>query len=149
MIISIIAGVVNILSPESGSIKKNISFAVSLCVVAALFIPLKGVVCDLPKLLRNYNSEEVTGKPDYTASDNLIIQAASDKIKETVSKAIVSKFGLKNFDVDIELDTSDIENIKINKIIVSLKNKNKYMISDIKNYVHSFMQCNVEVKSSD
>lgn len=121
-IVSIISGVVNILSSGEGgskSMQKNVKFICSLAVTAALLYPLKYAFSDFDfsVLLPDVASESTL---DTSLAAAAIIDRSKKQICIELENAVKEEFNEEEVTVSLELDTSDTSNIIIETIYLKI-----------------------------
>ncbi len=111
MSVSVCAAVISMLSPEKESIKKQISFVCALSICAALSLPIIRLISG------EKGSFDLTlpnkDKAEDTEAVSAIINLASERICREMEEIAESRYGIKNAVLNLELDASDRENVKI------------------------------------
>lgn len=153
--VSVITGIITALAPESkdGGLKKYIKYITSLILLVVLISPLVPVftnidsfgeqITNAAKNLTGADSEGSDGS--ITTSTELILRESVRNIKREVSEITEGKFGIpkENIDVDIQCDSSDIENIVIKKIKISIRggSGNQAQVFLIEEYMREIFSC--------
>ena len=120
-IVSITAGIVNILSSGNGkdnASHKNVKFICSLAVTATLLYPLKSVFSDF-----DFSFSLPDAVTDSAADTNpaamTIIDMTEEKICRELESAVREKFGEEDVRVSLELDKSDLYNVMVGHVYLS------------------------------
>lgn len=149
MVISLASACVNMLTPDESETSKFVNFLVSAVVCVVLLSPIHSLLKTLPELL-SYDIEAYAEvDSDEAVYADSIINAAIDNIKRDISLSLQKKFSIDAEKIEIEYDSSDIENIVINKVVIFIQKGNKYISSDICRYLSSLLSCECEVEYQD
>lgn len=136
-----------IASPE-GSFKKYIKLCCTLCVLAVIASLLPGAA-DLPE------AAEIPRAAVEDLSDdakNIVIEETKKRLCLAVKDAAYEKYGIDGDDisVDMALDLSDLQKIRITKITVQIFGlENAVKVTGLKNYVSDSFGCSCEVTFSE
>jgi hypothetical protein len=94
----------------------------------------------------SFASEEI-----INSTNDIIINSGIDSIKNGIENTLIQKFGFNEGDIIVELDIdkSNIEAIKIKKINIILTGKASWSDVDrVKSYLESIIGGNISVKRS-
>ena len=144
IVISIISGIVNMLTSHFGATKKYISYFVSLIMVICLLSPILKAL-EYKDSIKNkiedfYKSFDVEGIVNN--SNNIIISSSAEAISKGVKSEIVNKFGLDENEVivNVKFDKTNIEAVEITEINVILTGKASWSdVDSVKEYLQKII----------
>jgi len=121
---SLIGGLLSALLPQKeGKTGRYFELIVSLCVLAMLVSPLKGLLSDLCDIAGEISASEIKYgvSADLKAKD-IIVRLTEEQLKEEIKKILDKKYGInaRNSTITILCNTGDKENIVIEKIVIDL-----------------------------
>lgn len=148
---SVVGGIINSLVSSGSALKKYVSYIVSLVCVVCLISPVGSLVGDIANIKTDINDyvEKIFDTDAYQNSNSLIINTGAEKICEGIKEIIKDKY---NFDdneiyVDLTLDKTDIQAIKIEKINIILTGKASWSdVDTVEKYLTDIVGCDVLVK---
>ncbi len=137
IVVVAVSGVLYAASPD-GKTKKYVHFVISLCVLAATVFPLISLAEDLPKTILSFEDaasdvqmrqeEELTG---------VLVETSKAEIEEAITALLCKKFdyAASDIDVNLTLDESDTQNIKITAISVTVSKVTTQTRARMKEYL--------------
>lgn len=156
---SVITGIITALAPESkdGGLKKYIKYITSLLLLIALISPVVPILTDIDsfseKIMEQAKSltepDESGDTDEISRSNDLILKQSIENIQNGICGVIEQKFKVakENINAEIQCETSDITNIIINKIKITITGESS---SDIKaflieEYIREYFSCECDV----
>lgn len=153
LIISVVGGIVSSLCSSISSLKKYINYFVGLIAIICMLSPLASFLSNIgstkdfiKEYFDSFASEEI-----INSTNDIIINSGIDSIKSGIENTLIQKFGFNESDIIVELDIdkSNIEAIKIKKINIILTGKASWSDVDrVKSYLESIIGGNISVKRS-
>ena len=148
--VSVVGGIINSLV-SSTALKKYVSYIISLVCVVCLIAPVGSIIGNISNIKNNVNNfmEEIFESDDYKNSNSLIINTGTEKVCEGLKEIIKERY---NFDdnevfVDLTLDKSNIQAIKIDQINIILTGKASWSdVDSVEKYLKDIVGCDVSVK---
>ncbi len=121
MAVSIVSALVSLLVPDGNASKKYLKFVMGIISLLVVVEPLCGLSLSLERAnltLPEQATEEIS--ENYV---ELILKNTETLLEESIKNELFEKYGLseKYAEVDVLLDSSDISDIKIAQIIITLK----------------------------
>ncbi len=148
IVVTAVAGMLYTLAPE-GAQKKYMQFAISLCVLTALIGPMLSVVSSLPEILEDaelsFEDERLDVENDLQYA---VIEQSRSNIEESVVLLLSERFDIESEEirVTVELDSSDMENIKILSVTVSVPGSSAVERTQMKQYLSEEFRETAEIK---
>ena len=149
--ISVAGGLLIRILPCSSPFEKQIKFVVGI--MTAFFIivsvvPLLSSVGDVIENFRNFilASDDVNNNTD--SGEKWIIKESTENIEKAVADAVSKKFRVSQecISVNVETDTSDKNNIIIERIVITLIGDGRYIsAASVSEYVSDLLMCKCEV----
>lgn len=148
--ISIIGGVISNLISSFNGIKRYVNYFIGLIAVVCLLSPIVSFVSNISSFKTSINNfiDKFASQDIIDSSNDIIINSGAENIKGGIKKTLVEHFGLDEKDIIIELDIdkTNIEAIKINKITVILTGKASWNdIDAVKEYLNNVIGGNIVV----
>ncbi|MBQ8545907.1 MAG: stage III sporulation protein AF [Clostridia bacterium] len=149
--VSLVGGIINSLVASNNGLKKYISYIVSLVCVVCLISPIGSLIGNIANIKSNINDyvEEVFSSDAYNNSNSLIINTGKEKVCEGVKEIIKDRYGFDDNEVivDLELDETNIQAIKIEKINIILTGKASWSdVNTVEEYIKDMVGCDISVK---
>lgn len=141
--LSAIGAVALFISPD-GSIKKYVSLSLTLCtlaLVSGFFMRFSGFDVKLPDLPE---SEDVSA-----IAANMVIEGTRKNIEDSVIELASSRYNIAREDITVNaaLDTSDTENITLERIEISIVGlEYSVIVTDLKKAVIDTYGCECETE---
>lgn len=141
--LSAIGAVALFISPD-GSIKKYVSLSLTLCTLAfvsGFFMRFSGFDVKLPDLPE---SEDVSA-----IAANMVIEGTRKNIEDSVIELASSRYNIAREDITVNaaLDTSDTENITLERIEISIVGlEYSVIVTDLKKAVIDTYGCECETE---
>lgn len=134
IVLTAVSGILFAVAPE-GNVKKYINFIISVCILAAVVAPMISAVTNLPEKIRLDDAFEDAVAQESEKMESAVVKASKNEIEKAICSLICTKFSLDEDVVscEIELDTTDLSNIEITKIILGLPSSKNH--ENIKNYI--------------
>ena len=146
MIVSVCCGVAGMLVPDNSSVNRYVQFIISLIVTVMILTPVSSVIGVLPELIDMGGELSLFAEDVETMSHaDRIIAETVENISLEVREKLIDKFSVEPADIEIECDSSDIENVKIDKITVIYRDNNKFLMSDTIKYISELFYDECEV----
>ena len=124
--ISIVGGVISSLVSDKSSLKRYINMIISIICVIALLSPLNNFVNKIDNIKSNIeNLFDSSLKSEAINNTNeIIIDSGVSHIQDGIKSVIIERFSIKKEDiqVNVEVDDTSINNVKITAITVILSN---------------------------
>ena len=151
LIISVISGLINSFISSFGSIKKYVDYFIGLLIVVCLMSPIIDIVGNISSLKNNISEfvENLVSEDEINSSNEIIINAGVDAIKNGIKKEIADKFGLdeKEILIELDIDKGNIESIKIKQISIILTGKASWSdVDTVKDHLEKIIGGNISVK---
>ena len=126
IVITAVSGLFYHIAPE-GAMKKHLHFVISLCVLAALAVPMFSMVTELPEIFEQ--SFEEVKKEEEKEGESLtesLISVSKKEIEAAIVSYISEVYGILPADISVEtvLDAENPEAIEIREIRVVLRDAN-------------------------
>ncbi len=149
MIVSVVAAAINMLAPDNSSVSRYVHFISALAVTAILLSPIRDVVSLIPKITDADLDMQIffEGDSAYVYADEIINEACSH-LNEEIKADIEERFACEIVSVKVSCDSEDIENVIITSVEVEVKKANRFICSDIINYIEDLLECECEVVES-
>ncbi len=149
--VAVAGGIVNSLVSKESHLKKYINYIVSLVCVVCLISPIGNVISDIASIKENINDyiDKIFVTENIEISNSLIINTSKEKICEGIKETIIEKYKFDSSDVYVQLtlDESNIQSLKIDKINVTLTGKASWSdVKTVETFLKSTVGPNVEVK---
>lgn len=121
---SLIGGALCALLPQKdGKTGRYFSLVISLCVLVMLVTPVKGFLEKLTELNKELSAidEKYSTYSVFGAGDT-VVRLTEKNLEEEIKKILKTRFNINSYNAEIKimLNKEDLENIKIEKIIVDL-----------------------------
>ncbi len=122
LLMTVVSGVLLLLAPD-GNVKKHIRFLVSVCLVAAVSVPLLAAVRELPALIE---AEEASLTVEEEAvkerQSTRVVEASKGQIEQAIASYLCARYGRTpdGVSVSVTLDASDLSAVEITSIRVAL-----------------------------
>ena len=149
--VAVTGGIINSIVSKDSHLKKYINYIVSLVCVVCLISPIGGVISNIANIKENINDyvDKIFVTESIEISNSLIINTSKEKICEGIKETIIHKYNFDSNEVYVQLilDDSNLQSLKINKINVTLTGKASW--SDVKiveDFLKNTIDSNVEVK---
>ena len=143
--VAVSGGIINSVVSKESHLKKYINYIVSLVCVVCLISPIGSIISDIASIKENVNNyvEKIFVTESIEISNSLIINTSKEKICKGIKETIIQKFKFDSKEVYVQLilDDSNRESLKINKINVTLTGKASW--SDVK-LVEDFLKNNID-----
>ena len=127
IVISIIGGILNNLFSSLNGVKRLVNFFIGLVMVLCLILPIVELVNDYESIKNKFVEyiEDITSSEKIEESNEIIIKNGIEAIQKGIKRDLINKFNFDEKDVviEIEVDKSNIEAIKIKKINIVLTGK--------------------------
>lgn len=148
--ISIIGGVISNLISSFNGIKRYVNYFIGLIAVVCLLSPIVSFVSNISSFKTSINNfiDKFASQDIIDSSNDIIINSGAENIKGGIKKTLVEHFGLdeKEIIIELEIDKTNIEAIKINKITVILTGKASWNDVDaVKEYLNNVIGGNIVV----
>ena len=138
MCICISASAISFLCPEGkGALKKQVVFACSLAICAAVISPLISVISRENLIALDVTAPDVI--PEDRAKDE-IIRLATENICNEMEKAVIERFGIVSPSLTLETDSSDPENVRLLRGHLSGEGR----LSEAAEYIGKELGCKIE-----
>lgn len=123
ILITALSGIIYMLAPE-GALKKHLQFVISLCMLAAIAVPMFSAVVELPTLLeKSMENAEMEGISAEKDANETLITMSCLEIEKGTAAYISEKFDIpkEEIEVSVTLDAENIQAIEITAIEVKLR----------------------------
>ena len=153
LVVSVVGGIVSSLCSSLSNIKKYVNYFVGLIAIICMLSPLVSFVTSIQST-KDYITEyfnSLASEEIINNSNDIIINSGIDSIKEGIKKAVIDKFGFRESDViiELEIDKSNVEAIKIKKINIILTGEASWSdVDKVKSYLENIIGGNISVKRS-
>ena len=151
---SIIGGIISSLLPSREQrMKKHINFIIGLISAIIMITPIVNIASNAATFKDSVDSviNSLDVSTSLNESNQIIVSTSIENICNGIKSTVINKFNFKEDDVTVTAvtDTDDIENIKIVKITIILKNEASwYDENKIKSYIEEIIGCAVEIVRS-
>lgn len=150
LIVSVVGELINSFISSFGSIKKYVSYFIGVLMITCLLSPIINVINNTSSLKNNISDflDGIVSEEIINNSNDIIINTGIDAIKDGIKKEIINKFDLEEKEIFIELDIdkSNIESIKIKKIYIILTGKASWSdVDTVKEYLENIIGGNISV----
>lgn len=148
--LSVISGIATSLLGTSNTIKKYVTYLISLIMIFIIISPVFNILSSFDKIeeyIYNFN-HSIKTEEIINSSNELIINNSEQKVCNGIKELIITKFGFESNDVyvSLECDKTNISSIKINSINVILTNKASWADTDnVKEYLDKTVGCYINV----
>lgn len=148
--LSVVSGIASSILNSNSSIKKYVSYFISLIMILIIFSPVFNIVKSFDSI-KEYISDfkhSIKTEEIIENSNELIINTSEFKICDGIKEMIITKFGFDTSDVfvTINCDKDNINSIKIKSIDVILTNKASWADVDlVKEYLDKAVGCEINV----
>ncbi len=153
LLVSVVGGIVSSLCSSLSSLKKYINYFIGLVAIICMLSPLTSLLSNIgatkdyiKEYFNSFASEEIIDN-----SNDIIINSGVDSIKNGIKSTIIQRFSFDESDVIVELDIdkSNIEAIKIKQINIILTGKASWSdVDNVKEYLENIIGGNISVKRS-
>lgn len=150
IIISIISGLTSNLLSSFCGVKKYVNYYIALVAVICLISPIINAVNNIDGFkgdIKAYFNEIIT-QNEIDKSNDLILNTGVESIQNGIKSAVLQKYGFDSTEVivNIEIDKSNIESIKIKGIEVILTGKASWTdVYEVQDYLNSIIGQGVTV----
>ncbi|MBQ2989267.1 MAG: hypothetical protein IJD59_09200 [Clostridia bacterium] len=123
IMVTAVSGLFYHIAPE-GAMKKHLHFVISLCVLAALAVPMFSMVMELPEIFeRGFEDAEAEVPATQEQWEQTLIDAGKRKVEAGIVSYISERWDIAPADITVEtvLDTENPEAIEIREIRVRLR----------------------------
>lgn len=149
--VSIVGGIISSLIDSGNQLKKYVKYVVSLVCIVCLISPMASVIGNTANIKSNLTKyfDEIFVFDKIDATNSLIINSSEEKICDGIKKTLLDKYNFeeKEVFVTLEIDKTDIQAIKIEKINVILTGKASWHdVKSVEEYLEDIIGGNVSVK---
>lgn len=155
IVLSVSSALLILISPDGSDVKKYIRYLAGIAVVAlvcASFIPLVKSVRDISDGLKDLLlGEGGYNVPGEDGSDWIVGESVKN-IEKGIADLVGGRFMIDTTCVGVKavVNSSDLENIVIEKIIITLSGDGKYVSAEgVKSYIGEMLDCETEVYYAD
>jgi hypothetical protein len=123
ILITALSGMIHMLAPE-GALKKHLQFVISLCMLAAIAVPMFSAVVELPELLeKSMEKAEMEGISAEKEANDTWITMSRLEIEKGTAAYIAEKYDIpkEKISVSVMLDATNSEAIAITAIEVKMR----------------------------
>lgn len=148
---SIVGGIINTIISKKSKLKKYVSFIVTLVCTLSLLQPISQIfdsVSELKNSVAGFFESNIISS-NINSTNEAIINTSKEKIENGIKELVIQKYKFPENEVAVEiiLDDSKIDAIKIEKIYVYISGKSSWSDADtIKNYLSSILSSDIYVK---
>lgn len=150
LVLAIASGIVSSILCGSETLKRYISYFLSLIMLVVLLTPLFKIFSSFDSIkeyIKDF-SHSIKTEEIIDNSNTLIVNTTSERVCKGIKDLVITKFGFDENDVYItlELDEYDISAIKIRCVNVVLTNKASWSDTDkVKEYLDKTVGCQINV----
>ncbi len=150
LVLAIASAIIGSLLSYNNTIKKYVSYFLSLIMLLVLLTPLFKLFSSfdiIKEYIKNF-SHSIKTEEIIDNSNTLIVNTTSERVCDGIKELIITKFGFEESDVyvSLELDEYDISAIKIRAVNVVLTNKASWSDTDkVKEYLDKTVGCQINV----
>ena len=149
--VSVVGGIINSLIDSQSQLKKYINYVVSLVCIVCLIAPIGSLIGNIANFKGAINEyfDKIFISEKIDAANSLIINSGEEKICEGIKNTLIDKY---NFDkkevyVNLEIDKTDLQAIKVKKINVILTGKASWHdAKTVEEYLKNMIGADVSVK---
>lgn len=150
IIVSVVGGLINSYISSFGNIKKYVSYFTSVLMVICMLSPITNIVKNMSELKNNISNlfDKIATEDIINNSNDIIINTGIDAISKGIKNELITKFGFNENEIiiDLEIDKSYIEAIKITKIKIILTGKASWSDVDaVKKYIENIIGGDISV----
>jgi len=143
MAVSLASAAFSMLTPEGGTVTKQVRFAISLAVCAALIAPMLAVLREeLPSF--SLTAPEVSGL-DPTEAQAAILTEGTKELCRELEAQVTKRFGLKEATLHLTLDSHDLSAVTIRGGVLC----GEGAIDEAASYLSDLLGCEIEAKETD
>lgn len=153
IVISVVKGICDIISPDLKSIKKYIKVIGALCVLCVVISPLISIVNDIDDGVFDGMKNELLSDQEHSRGElneilnNYLNEYSIDMLKKELHAILEEKFQIPSSESEIIISTTKSnEKIEISEMLILLSGrsifKNPY---EIENYISTLLSCNCSV----
>lgn len=149
--VSVVGGIINSIAPTKSNFKKYISYIVGLVCVLCLISPLSTFILNTQGLKESINNftNNIFIRDEIENANSLIVNTSKDHICNGIKQTLLDKYGFDENEilVELDIDTSNIEAIKIDCVNITLTGKASWSDAKrIEEYLNNLIGTEIEVK---
>ena len=150
IVVSVIGGLSSSFLSSFGNIKKYVNYFISILTILCLLSPIIEIVSNVSNIKDKISDyfENIVLDEKIDNTNDIIINSSTEAISKGIKTELINYFGFdeKDLYIELEIDKSNIESVKITKINVVLTGKASWSdVDTVKSYLKNIIGGNISV----